>query len=184
MLISFVMKNSFFNHCCCFWIFSHSCCCLQHKYLQMEEMKLYHGEKYLVTESMINSFTWQMNLTVKNLHKNDFAPYICSSENALGKSDARIRLQGMLWDLVWHKQKKWEIKWKDRKINFYSTLTSHSLIYGTWNFPFVLNAKTFFSPPPPPDFLLHLYKCRTPFTTEANNNSDTIHSYNSQTTDK
>lgn len=50
--------------------------------------------QYLVTESMINSFTWQMNLTVKNLHKPDFAPYICSSENALGKSDARIRLQG------------------------------------------------------------------------------------------
>lgn len=43
---------------------------------------------------MINSFTWQMNLTVKNLHKNDFAPYICSSENALGKGEARIRLQG------------------------------------------------------------------------------------------
>jgi len=58
------------------------------------DTKLYHGEKYLVTESMINSFTWQMNLTVKNLHKNDFAAYICSSENALGKSDARIRLQG------------------------------------------------------------------------------------------
>ena len=35
-----------------------------------------------------------MNLTVKNLHKGDFAPYTCSSENALGKSDARIRLQG------------------------------------------------------------------------------------------
>lgn len=58
-----------------------------------EDTKLYHGEKYLVTEAMINSFTWQMNLTVKNLHKSDFAPYICSSENALGKSDARIRLQ-------------------------------------------------------------------------------------------
>jgi hypothetical protein len=35
-----------------------------------------------------------MNLTVKNLHKSDFAPYICCSENALGKGDARIRLQG------------------------------------------------------------------------------------------
>ncbi|CRL01622.1 CLUMA_CG014425, isoform A [Clunio marinus] len=58
-----------------------------------EETKLYHGEKYLVSESMINSFTWQMNLTVKNLHKNDFASYICWSENALGKSDGRIRLQ-------------------------------------------------------------------------------------------
>lgn len=59
-----------------------------------EDVKLYHGEKYLVTEAMINSFTWQMNLTVRNLHKQDFAPYMCSSENALGKSDTRIRLQG------------------------------------------------------------------------------------------
>lgn len=64
------------------------------------DTKLYHGEKHLVTEAMINSYTWQMNLTVKNLHKNsvhgmnDFAPYICSSENALGKSEARVRLQG------------------------------------------------------------------------------------------
>lgn len=45
---------------------------------------------------MINPFTWLLNLTVKILHKNDFAPYTCSSENALGKSDARIRLQGNL----------------------------------------------------------------------------------------
>lgn len=58
------------------------------------DTKLYHGEKYVVTESMINSFTWQMNLTIKNLHKNDFSPFVCASENALGKSDARIRLQG------------------------------------------------------------------------------------------
>ena len=43
---------------------------------------------------MINSFTWMMNLTVKNLHKNDFAQYSCCSENALGKGDARVRLQG------------------------------------------------------------------------------------------
>jgi hypothetical protein len=43
---------------------------------------------------MINSFTWQMNLTIRNLHKSDFLPYICLSENALGKADARIRLQG------------------------------------------------------------------------------------------
>jgi hypothetical protein len=62
-------------------------------YRNEADTKLYHGEKYLVTESMINSFTWQMNLTVKNLHKSDFQPYICLSENALGKSDARIRLQ-------------------------------------------------------------------------------------------
>lgn len=65
-----------------------------HLSLTGKDTKLYHGEKYLVSEAMINSFTWQMNLTVRNLHKSDFASYVCSSENALGKSDTRIRLQG------------------------------------------------------------------------------------------
>lgn len=63
---------------------------------------------------MINSFTWQMNLTVRNLHKNDFASYVCMSENALGKSDTRIRLQGKRYN---------------RKINFFAFF--RSLIYGT-----------------------------------------------------
>lgn len=79
------------------------------------DTKLYHGEKYHIIESMINSFTWQMNLTVRNLQKSDFGQYVCSSENALGKSDAPIRLQG------------------NRKINFshfYFPFTSNSLIYG------------------------------------------------------
>lgn len=57
-------------------------------------MKLYEGEKYTINEEKLNAYTWQLNLTVKNLHKGDFGPYICSSINALGKSDARIRLQG------------------------------------------------------------------------------------------
>ncbi|XP_070495054.1 neurotrimin [Chironomus tepperi] len=61
-----------------------------------EDSKLYHGEKYHIIESMINSFTWQMNLTVRNLQKGDFGQYVCSSENALGKSDAPIRLQELL----------------------------------------------------------------------------------------
>uniref|UniRef100_A0A182J5M1 Uncharacterized protein n=1 Tax=Anopheles atroparvus TaxID=41427 RepID=A0A182J5M1_ANOAO len=56
-------------------------------------MKLYEGEKYTISEEKLKAYTWQLNLTVKNLHKGDFGPYICSSINALGKSDARIRLQ-------------------------------------------------------------------------------------------
>ena len=82
-----------------------------------EDVKLYHGEKYLVSEAMINSFTWQMNLTVRNLHKQDFAPYMCSSENALGKSDTRIRLQGE----------------GNRKIKFNLSTRIHSLIFGEFS---------------------------------------------------
>lgn len=37
-----------------------------------------------------------MNMTIKNLQKGDFGAYICTSINALGKNDARIRLQGKL----------------------------------------------------------------------------------------
>lgn len=83
------------------------------------DSKLYHGEKYHIIESMINSFTWQMNITVRSLQKSDFGQYVCSSENALGKSDAPIRLQGK--------------EQNNRKINFFSFLfsfTSNSLIYG------------------------------------------------------
>lgn len=39
-------------------------------------------------------YTWQLNLTIRNLQKNDFGEYTCTSVNALGKQDARIRLQG------------------------------------------------------------------------------------------
>lgn len=81
------------------------------------DAKLYHGEKYLVAESMINSFTWQMNLTVRNLHKGDFGQYICASENALGKSDARIRLQGK----------------RDRKINFFRFTSIHIQLINLWH---------------------------------------------------
>ncbi|XP_038110933.1 lachesin [Culex quinquefasciatus] len=55
-------------------------------------IKLYEGEKYVITEEKLNVFTWQLNLTVKNLQKSDFGAYLCSSINALGKADARIRL--------------------------------------------------------------------------------------------
>lgn len=57
-------------------------------------LKLHEGSKYIITERLINSYTWQLNLTIKHLQKNDFGEYTCTSVNALGKQDARIRLQG------------------------------------------------------------------------------------------
>ncbi|KAG4080629.1 hypothetical protein HA402_013159 [Bradysia odoriphaga] len=56
-------------------------------------IKLHDGPKYLITERLINAYTWQMNLTIKKLEKTDFGAYICTSINALGKHEARIRLQ-------------------------------------------------------------------------------------------
>lgn len=47
-----------------------------------------------MTEAVTNNYVWHMNLTIKNLQKADFGTYICSSVNALGKSDGRVRLQG------------------------------------------------------------------------------------------
>uniref|UniRef100_A0A1A9WXF0 Immunoglobulin I-set domain-containing protein n=1 Tax=Glossina brevipalpis TaxID=37001 RepID=A0A1A9WXF0_9MUSC len=42
---------------------------------------------------MINMYTWHLNVTIRHLSKSDFGAYSCSSVNALGKSEARIRLQ-------------------------------------------------------------------------------------------
>lgn len=59
-------------------------------------IKLHDGPKYTMSERLINDYMWQLNLTIKNLEKNDFGEYTCTSVNALGKQDARIRLQGEL----------------------------------------------------------------------------------------
>uniref|UniRef100_A0A1I8NHV3 Ig-like domain-containing protein n=1 Tax=Musca domestica TaxID=7370 RepID=A0A1I8NHV3_MUSDO len=56
-------------------------------------IKLHNGNKYNISESMINMYTWHLNLTIRHLTKADFGAYSCSSVNALGKSEARIRLQ-------------------------------------------------------------------------------------------
>ena len=56
--------------------------------------KLLPSEKYSMTEAPINDYSWEMNLTIRSLDKNDFVRYICSSENALGKAEGDVRLQG------------------------------------------------------------------------------------------
>ncbi|XP_043063813.1 lachesin [Drosophila ficusphila] len=56
-------------------------------------IKLHNGNKYNISEEMINLYTWHLNLTIRYLTKSDFGAYSCSSVNALGKSESRIRLQ-------------------------------------------------------------------------------------------
>ncbi|KAH8391712.1 hypothetical protein KR009_008105 [Drosophila setifemur] len=56
-------------------------------------IKLHNGMKYNISEVMINLYTWHLNLTIRELNKSDFGAYSCSSVNALGKSETRIRLQ-------------------------------------------------------------------------------------------
>ncbi|XP_043066371.1 lachesin [Drosophila bipectinata] len=56
-------------------------------------IKLHNSNKYNLSEEMINLYTWHLNLTIRYLTKADFGSYSCSSVNALGKSETRIRLQ-------------------------------------------------------------------------------------------
>lgn len=57
-------------------------------------IKLHEGQKYIISEGLVNAYTWQMNLTIRKLQKDDFGAYTCTSINALGKAEGRIRLQG------------------------------------------------------------------------------------------
>ncbi|XP_057333653.1 lachesin [Microplitis mediator] len=55
--------------------------------------KLLPSIKYTMSESALNDYTWQMNLTIHNLDKKDFGGYACASVNALGRAEASVRLQ-------------------------------------------------------------------------------------------
>ncbi|XP_074115531.1 dpr-interacting protein lambda [Cotesia typhae] len=55
--------------------------------------KLLPSFKYTMSESALNEYTWQMNLTIHNLEKKDFGGYVCAAVNALGHSESSVRLQ-------------------------------------------------------------------------------------------
>lgn len=55
-----------------------------------------------MTEFPLNDYTWQMNFTVHNLEKKDFGGYACAAVNALGRSEAVVRLQGN--ELTWYRR--------------------------------------------------------------------------------
>lgn len=50
-----------------------------------------------MTEVQLNSYTWKLSLAIRNITQTDFGIFVCSSINALGKSEAQIRLQGKNW---------------------------------------------------------------------------------------
>lgn len=57
-------------------------------------MKLLSDEKHDLTEISLNDYSYQLNLTVRRLSRDDFGSYTCSAENLLGKAEGTIRLQG------------------------------------------------------------------------------------------
>ncbi|XP_037728694.1 uncharacterized protein LOC119559705 [Drosophila subpulchrella] len=62
-------------------------------YRNEDNIKIHNGNKYNISEEMINLYTWHLNLTIRHLDKSDFGTYSCSSVNGQGKSESRIRLQ-------------------------------------------------------------------------------------------
>jgi len=52
--------------------------------------------KYKMSETPINEYSLQMDLTITSLEPKDFGGYLCIAKNALGKAEGTIRLQGVL----------------------------------------------------------------------------------------
>jgi len=52
--------------------------------------------KYKMSETPINEYSLQMDLTITSLEPKDFGGYLCIAKNALGKAEGSIRLQGVL----------------------------------------------------------------------------------------
>lgn len=51
--------------------------------------------KYKMSETPINEYSLQMDLTITSLESKDFGGYLCIAKNALGKAEGSIRLQGI-----------------------------------------------------------------------------------------
>lgn len=57
-----------------------SCFKLVYLFYRLEgSIKLHEGAKYTISEGLINAYTWQMNLTIRKLEKQDFGAYTCTS---------------------------------------------------------------------------------------------------------
>lgn len=53
-----------------------------------------------MSETPINEYSLQMDLTITSLESKDFGGYLCIAKNALGKAEGTIRLQGNIKKLL------------------------------------------------------------------------------------
>ncbi|XP_066599595.1 lachesin-like [Prorops nasuta] len=55
--------------------------------------KILTDEKYVLSEVLVSDYSYLMNLTIRNLKKQDYGAYVCVSENEFGTADESVRLQ-------------------------------------------------------------------------------------------
>lgn len=56
--------------------------------------------KIQITETMINEFTTDMQLTISSLEKKDFGEYFCRAESTVGRAEGIIRLSGTIFRIA------------------------------------------------------------------------------------
>ncbi|XP_008203766.1 hemicentin-2 isoform X2 [Nasonia vitripennis] len=56
-------------------------------------LKIGSSERHSVTESAINDYTHQVNLTIRRVRASDWTAYTCLTENSFGTASASIRLR-------------------------------------------------------------------------------------------
>ncbi|XP_060537057.1 lachesin-like [Cylas formicarius] len=55
--------------------------------------KIIPSEKHEMEEKIVNEYSLEMNLKIRNIERKDIGGYICTSSNALGKAEGTVRLQ-------------------------------------------------------------------------------------------
>ncbi|XP_050065335.1 lachesin-like [Aphis gossypii] len=64
-----------------------------HSWAKVDGGDLMPNAKYKMSETPINEYSLQMDLTITSLEPKDFGGYLCIAKNALGKAEGTIRLQ-------------------------------------------------------------------------------------------